>query len=106
MEKDIGQIAKQLRDKGKTYKQIATTLNRQGFKNSRGNKFTQGGIWGLIPGNREKIAQRGAPKFRRKGIFEVQTSKYDLLKAIETCADLKPDAKKTLAKMVFEETMG
>lgn len=99
-------IAIDLRAKGKNYSDIAQHLAKIGHKTGRGTVPTAGYVWAFIPENnsptRKKI-NKSAWKTGAKKAPTAGFTKWDLMKAIDQCGELKTPTKKALIQLLLQE---
>ncbi len=96
-------MAKQLRSEGKKYDDIAAILGKKGALTKQG-KPSHGYVHSLVNG--PAIAQkvrRTRGKGKKYAAPVGTTSKWDVLRCIETCADFKPQVQKSLVGLILQE---
>lgn len=111
IEKSHHELLKKLAESGTSYEKVAKELNKKGVKTPWGAPV-QGHHVGFTLntlGIRRKVMPMGGKKRSKARRSEQLTggdqspSKYDVLRAIESCKDIDPAARRALLDLVWKE---
>lgn len=94
------QIARKMRAEGARWVYISEALGKRGVttRKSNGKGPTQGYAHGLL-----NPRKKGKAKRVKAQDTSGSTNKFDLLRTIETCADLKQPTRKALIQIILQD---
>lgn len=96
-------IVQKLRSEGIGFKQIADHLGKLGVMTTKG-KPSNGYAYYLLNGSGDKKAKKTRKAHKRDvGVILSTKTKWDVLQAIEQCADFKPATQKALVGLILQE---
>jgi hypothetical protein len=97
-------IATRMRAAGSSYSEIAKHLNSRGFILNNGAAPNETNVWWLVSGNGSSKNTRTKKKRISTQSAET-TSKWDVLRAIDECAEIDSDAKRAIIELVMQEVV-